>query len=727
VEQLRAVIKPPRLILYVFFLLILTLLAGCDRNIPALVYKPWVFTDLRLLDSPDAPSPELDLIAAYLRTAGMQVELRLDFLDMPIRVGYDLLIAIDASPGAIPAPLSPGLENLGWDVIIQIPAHGTIRSTASNPEFQRFPIRILRDPELDMVEIGLPAHLLNTSGFNEPSTGCRIQILALLPDSTTLSDTLGPFPCGLASTARAPLALAFWNTYPAQTPAQALRRWDGAHTGPKGGRHGLYNLLRTARSHQMPITLLDLKDLDSLSALDFLGGLELVQELQKEKVLILPEQLSGIDPPGGSFSLTPTQIGYQQARRNHSQAPVPPYMFSQLPLGEPVVFSTGLIFPQRSSSGQAVLSFYSLPPGGSNPIDAFSDGITLAFRQILLQAALASQKQSAPGILPIAWELPASAWGDPQSARAAFRYLNLHPWIKVLNQEEIIAFLSQPLTSSTDNDFSNEDPNRHLGKQSTDANAIEYPLREITADWLTHPSQRAVCDSALAGDGQDQCYLANEQLIAWIEPQTGELTHLFANLTSFHQVIGSTNPSPFGQSGTQNSNLGSPANPDAMAGAFLDANGKITYHRQQNQCTSLECTLVLRSSDGIQKIYTLSDQSIEVKYIIEQAHPAAFQTGIAITPDPWNRFAHNWAEGYSVKPEGNRNTTIQSENLQIDVVSTQDFQTSSFLDTFPFASLQEDPNRDYPAGHYLQFPVFLISLFPQQNVTITLSVVERLP
>ena len=35
------------------------------------------------------------------------------------------------------------------------------------------------------------------------------------------------------------LLLAFWDTLPASTPIQLLRRWDGAHTGPYGQRHGL--------------------------------------------------------------------------------------------------------------------------------------------------------------------------------------------------------------------------------------------------------------------------------------------------------------------------------------------------------------------------------------------------------------------------------------------------------------------------------------------------------
>jgi hypothetical protein len=87
--------------------------------------------------------------------------------------------------------------------------------------------------------------------------------------------------------------LAFWNTVPAYTPAQALRRWDGAHTGPYGERHGLHLLLQAVRRSKVPVVLLDLKTPAALSALDFLGKLPQIQNLSTQGLLILPEALPG--------------------------------------------------------------------------------------------------------------------------------------------------------------------------------------------------------------------------------------------------------------------------------------------------------------------------------------------------------------------------------------------------------------------------------------------------
>ena len=47
--------------------------------------------------------------------------------------------------------------------------------------------------------------------------------------------------------------MVFWNTLPSATPAQTLRRWDGAHTGPMGGKHGLSVLLQAAASQGVPL------------------------------------------------------------------------------------------------------------------------------------------------------------------------------------------------------------------------------------------------------------------------------------------------------------------------------------------------------------------------------------------------------------------------------------------------------------------------------------------
>ncbi len=116
----------------------------------------------------------------------------------------------------------------------------------------------------------------------------KLQVFLTPPGSHNIADQLDPIDLGMTPPAPARYLLAFWNTFPAYTPLTALRRWDGAHTGPLGGRHGLWNLLRTARSAASPLILLDMNYPAALSALEFAGELELIKELQAERLLNSP-------------------------------------------------------------------------------------------------------------------------------------------------------------------------------------------------------------------------------------------------------------------------------------------------------------------------------------------------------------------------------------------------------------------------------------------------------
>ncbi len=82
----------------------------------------------------------------------------------------------------------------------------------------------------------------------------RLQVFTTAPGALDVVDQTPSFLAnGIQLVPRAPLLLAFWDTLPAATPAQALRRWDGAHTGPFGKRHGLFRLLQTSAEAGVPV------------------------------------------------------------------------------------------------------------------------------------------------------------------------------------------------------------------------------------------------------------------------------------------------------------------------------------------------------------------------------------------------------------------------------------------------------------------------------------------
>jgi hypothetical protein len=300
--------------LLVTVLLVPNLLLSIPASEPSTSYRlasegaTWTYADLRRLDPPDAPYPTQDIIAAYLQfirgETGFrrlfnflqkfpteEIRIRLDFLDLDILSTADIYLAIDHRPGGISTLPGGNRAQINWDTMIVLPAQGAIQAwDDQHQDVQDLSIRILRDPVLDTLEIILDAIKLPgaVAGFN-------LQIFTTELGSEKIVDQLDAFRLSDRPPATAPLLFVFWNTFPAYTPALALRRWDGAHTGPLGGRHGLYNLLRLARNHKIGLALLDLKSPVSLSALDYVEGLPVVRRMAAEGLLILPDTIPEVD------------------------------------------------------------------------------------------------------------------------------------------------------------------------------------------------------------------------------------------------------------------------------------------------------------------------------------------------------------------------------------------------------------------------------------------------
>ena len=212
--------------------------------------SPWA-SALRALDPADAATPADDITAVYLHQDLENLQIRIDLLDFqsPSELSLDIRIRDDSVPEATPLD-------------IHIPSE----SDAA---------RISLGPLLDTVIVEVPLSAI-------PSHP-RVDVITPTDQITGLTLD-GPVPSGAA-----PLLLTFYDTFAGRFPAEALRSWDGAHTGPRGERHGLKHLLDAVEKYQIPIVLLDLKEPTNLSALDAMGLLPQIKELADASLLTLPE------------------------------------------------------------------------------------------------------------------------------------------------------------------------------------------------------------------------------------------------------------------------------------------------------------------------------------------------------------------------------------------------------------------------------------------------------
>ncbi|MBN2548373.1 MAG: hypothetical protein JXB15_04385 [Anaerolineales bacterium] len=757
--------------LLVLFLLICLLLSAClPRSFSP--YQPWLYTDLRGMDPADALSPSNDLVALYTRSQGDELQIRLDWLDQNWQPDYDLYLILDTTIGGTrQLPLQASAEIL-WDSLLYIPANGAIRGVdAQNQLLKDLSLVFVRDPVMDIVTISLNRRAL--PGVIEgdwPGFVFQFQIFITLPGDLVPVDTSSAFRSNQQPPSRAKVLLAFWNSYPAYTPALALRRWDGAHTGPTGGRHGLYNLLRTALATHTPIALLDLKTPAALSALDYVGGLEMVKEMASSGLLLLPDYLSDASAAAGSLKdwvankeLSTNQFishdfGVASSRMifaaldglpNHSQYSL---TFARVSAQEAPPLGA-LIRPVAWQEKCALaLPYYSAEPQQQQ---ISLEGPTVDVRRALVEAAL----DHASSIIILGGDLPTSAWGNPEMARAAFRYLANHPWIQPLNSQDLIfdksfqcnedspAISSYPKSPYTAvfNPTEVESylqalqdaPTNQLSEQAWRAylalfnpispSSLELPALRTNylplawpllyaSRWAEAPSQQLGCKTIQSRADLSWCFLANNHMFLAFESASGMLTHAVIRLDNrsgqptTHLIIAPPAQYIVGLSppNTWELSAGLSADPGAIPAAFFEPGG-------QYQPTLGQKSLAFVSSDAaVRKEFTLSENELLVNYTFS-ADVGFHQLRIPLAFDPWKRFSPGWVDLYP-PPEQHDSGLCWQIEPGIDLCLEAPLSSlDAFSDTLAMLVQPENPNMDYPAGHFLPFPFNLIRINPTQT------------
>lgn len=639
-------------------LLLLSLLTGCLSSVgglppkPASEAHPWGAA-LRALDPPDSENPTHDITAVYLRQVDDRLQIRVDLLDFQNANDLSLEIKIgdDSSP-AVP-PLN-----------IRIPS-------------EESPARVDLDPLLATVIIEVP--------LSEIPTRPRIDV-STPADRITGLTLDGPVPAQTA-----PLLLTFYDTFAGRFPAEALRSWDGAHTGPLGSRHGLKHLLGAVTETRVPVVLLDLKVPETLSALDAMGVLPQIQQLEGDGLLLLPdvaeETLFGFPPSSFTWGGIPSRLTFANTNDpSHLYHP----LFSQITY-IPIAAETGATQPT-------------------------SDGPSLEVRRALLETALNTDEKD---LLVLGGDLRNSTWGSPGIASATFAYFASRPYVRILSAEDLLEFPA--LSGKPELDISPED--QALSQLETHYQNLTQPVLDFVANWQGVPLSS--CATDLDKDGQPECVLANDKYLAVLDPQGARLTYLFTvtrdNISRYTQLIG---PSWQVASGLSNPSLwdlsaGEAADPGAYPGAFTDADDPFKPYQPVIQ----ENMILFTALDGSRtKTFNLTPSGIEVEYRTQE--PVITQVTLLVEPE--TRFTPGWADQYVQEktPGGIAWGLRNGPMVNVIRVTKGEIDIQSFNDSLSLLSTPEDPDFSNPPGHYLPFPLAVVEVEMQDGYFLRL---ERLP
>jgi hypothetical protein len=680
--------------------------------------QSWKYADVRALDSLDEVEPRQDLMAIYSRLTDKSVQLRIDFLEMPIAREQDIYILFDTNPGGISKVMTNSNQDFSagfdWDYLIKIPGLGNV--TICNDQYlsiKGMALLVMRDPSLD----GL---ILNFNKNTLPISISRtfLQIVVTLPSTNQILDKSDVFSIDAPSPASGKVLFSFWNTFSSATPAQALRSWAGAHSGPMSSRHGLKYLLEAADQTNTPIFLADLFTADHLSALDYLDALPFINNLISKGIIYSPK--------------------YKIDKKNNISL--------VLLKNDKVLFNSNMDF--IGVNDYAKFIEYSPCLNVSHMVTNIqSEDILLVCKKLLLINA------SSPPSLPmiVGGDFTESLLGDPKISIELFSYIDTHPWIQVIadlreailqssitianhksangegysevstgytsDSPDIFVEINQSLDQLPDNkvkDLANYIYNS-LTQPSSDALrdiSINY-LGQIgflikAAEWVNNPMDIESCDSDLDYDGQNECILANLNIFVSIEPNGGYIPFVFSMDTlGAHQVIGPTWEFLVGISDSTEWNIlnGLHSDPGQVLGAFSDSVsqwGKYNYIVEESK-------IILSNVDmSMRKTVSISQDMLRVEIRGTTGTKGYYYIPLVI--DPWFRYHPGWGDQYFGEKSINTYDWGIVSREMVKIISTTQLQGYAFNDTHSIIKNDENPNFDYSRGHYLPFPMSLVEI-----------------
>jgi hypothetical protein len=719
----------------------------------------WLPADLQLLRLPTGITADQSMVALYLRSIGSDLQIRIDLLDLPKPFNLDLYLALDTQPGGTDRLPFGGTSSLAWERLLVLPAHGQpyTLSPELQPDADLIP-RVVIDPD----NAFLTVHINRDSLPGNPER-LRFEAWLVSPGSSSIVDAAGPVDPTSPAPATAPLLLEFWDTLPALTPAQALRRWDGAHTGPFGGRHGLHELLDAAEAFAVPITLLDLKTPASLSAVDYMGGTRQVRRMAGLNLLTLPDATYG-DPHTGDVSLGfSRQAGdsfavgqslFLYGDPGGSASAQYPFRFASLADATHVLTSgSQRLIPlppaRKDATAAGNLELLTEPPG-----------LPVELRKELLRTALSRDPAD---LVVLGGSLPASAWGDSRAAQSAFAYIAAHPWIHVLDSNDLAIFptvqtSSQaaplcPLADCLPDPAFIPDPHyledpvaadlrtaptglpRDLAWQSylmltgatTDSRLQSLRLgylpqvRDLIAvsRWAANPQPVSRCDWDIDGDELAECLLASDRLFLILRPDGARLLFAFAQIGG--QTVELAGPASQFAVG-----LGDPSGWQPALGLFGDPNdvpggfAEIGHERDAFQPYARPAEIVFTDPvRGITRTFRLDGLQIQITQ--KGLSTGDLRLPLAIAPQA--RFTSGWSSLIDKEPGSARAVTLGMRGTAtVQVSSDNDFQASSYFASIRAIGTIENPDEDYPPGHYVPFPLSVLTFHPTETRRVVIDV-----
>jgi len=417
------------------------------------------------------------------------------------------------------------------------------------------------------------------------------------------------------------------------------------------------------------------------------------------------------------------------------------------------------------------------PRSDTGQLPAQDGGLNLDWRRMLVEAAVGGQ----PGYVVLGGSLPQTFWGDAQQGRQALSWIAAHPWIRVRRLTDLTRSGQpsdrSPLTGSAPSraTIAPEDSLELSGGENR-APGLEALLRDLyaratspidcaaksdarwddawaacsridpglsvlrlrafeTAALLEYArtwSAGLACSAAtetqsllqdIDGDGLPEAVLRNDRLLAVMDPVAGRVSMLAACIPGYGVTLLSAPRSvvAIGLSPPFEWNLAPGTIPEL--GSPLLAGGFVSPGDAELVFTAAPAGGGFRfvHPDGLYSMhYTLSGNEFTAAYSSDQPAGTALEIGLLIAPEQTRQ--PGFPQAYRVSSsDTSLELTIDSGSAIRLEFSAPGYRLDSFLDSPAPELAAEDPNQEYPPGHYLPLPFFLIRTTVENGQQIVLT------
>jgi hypothetical protein len=262
-----------------------------------------------------------------------------------------------------------------------------------------------------------------------------------------------------------------------------------------------------------------------------------------------------------------------------------------------------------------------------------------------------------------------------------------------------------PLTDSAwDMFFVLSSPSGDPRQESLAAQYVgEVGILLAASRWAESPAPMASCEHDLDHDLEDECILANDRLFAVFERAGGRLAYLFSvdDNGRPHQLVGGTEQfvAELSDRSLWQVERGPAADLGQIPGAFVDADAPWSLYN----LTSLgpdSLTLTSAGGERVKSIRLLSD-AVSAEYQLT----GPIRARVALTLDPWLRFRQGWGSGYYARSRDDTLTWSVRGGPTVSLRAAGRTGFAAFNDSIDWLHGPEDPNQEFPPGHYLPFPM----------------------